>query len=236
MRAYSDLYVLEAQRTLGSMLDFAVNGCRFDLAAFYDRFLASGLAQRFGLGEPCLIAGRSGVELALDVIQATDETGFQRDRSRYRELERSFAPIGGASPEFWTGWALAYYQWESGQDFGRIQQLVPIGTVRDLYHPFHEMDVTQFCDQMDCLCVEVRAESALKAQRLAAGLSQSQLARAAGISVRTLQQYEQRRKDINKAQVECVVRLARALHCSVEDLLEYSSQPHHAFEYAVVEL
>jgi DNA-binding Xre family transcriptional regulator len=33
--------------------------------------------------------------------------------------------------------------------------------------------------------------------------------------------YEQRRKDINKAQAITVASLARALYCETEDLLEY---------------
>ena len=41
-----------------------------------------------------------------------------------------------------------------------------------------------------------------------------------GIPVKTIQQYEQRRKDINKAQVEYVVRLSKALCCEPQDILE----------------
>ena len=52
------------------------------------------------------------------------------------------------------------------------------------------------------------------------GLSQSELAGQADVPVRTIQQYEQRQKDINKAQAETLLRLARALNCNVEDLME----------------
>ncbi len=44
-------------------------------------------------------------------------------------------------------------------------------------------------------------------------MSQSQLAKAAGISLRTLQAFEQGQRDINKAEAETVMRLA--------DVLEY---------------
>ena len=57
-------------------------------------------------------------------------------------------------------------------------------------------------------------------RRMAARLSQAQLARESGVPVRSIQQYEQRQKDLNKAAAETVARLARALFCSVEDLLE----------------
>ena len=60
----------------------------------------------------------------------------------------------------------------------------------------------------------------LKKLRKRAGISQSILAEETGIPVKTIQQYEQRRKDINKAQVEYVVRLSKALCCEPQDILE----------------
>ena len=41
-----------------------------------------------------------------------------------------------------------------------------------------------------------------------------------GVSVRTIQEFEQRRKDINKAQLDTIVPIAAALYCSVESLIE----------------
>lgn len=62
----------------------------------------------------------------------------------------------------------------------------------------------------------------LKATREAAGLSQSQLANAAGIPVRTYQGYESASpvKDISRAEARTVVKIARALGTTVEELLE----------------
>ena len=62
--------------------------------------------------------------------------------------------------------------------------------------------------------------SNIQAKRKAAGLSQRQLADRAGVSVRALQHYEQGSLDINKAAAEQVYRLARALGCSIEELLD----------------
>ena len=53
-----------------------------------------------------------------------------------------------------------------------------------------------------------------------AGLSQGELAAASGVSVRTIQELEQRRKDINKAQLDTVTPIAAALYCSIESLIE----------------
>ncbi|MEI3141110.1 MAG: helix-turn-helix transcriptional regulator [Lawsonibacter sp.] len=124
------------------------------------------------------------------------------------------------SPEYWTGWALAYYQWERGLSFGEIQRLVPITAVRAMYVPYHEMDVRQFADRMDQLCRAAQGESTLKRLRLTAGMSQSELAKQSGVPVRTIQQYEQGQKLIDHARGETLLRLARALACSMEDILE----------------
>ena len=60
----------------------------------------------------------------------------------------------------------------------------------------------------------------LKQRRNVAGLSQSGLASAAGVSLRALQYYEQGRDDINKSQVGTIYKLATALGCKIEDVIE----------------
>lgn len=51
-------------------------------------------------------------------------------------------------------------------------------------------------------------------------MTQNELATATGILVKTIQQYEQRQKNINKAQVENIIKLSRVLGCAVEELME----------------
>lgn len=60
----------------------------------------------------------------------------------------------------------------------------------------------------------------LKKIREATGLSQAKLAEASGVNVRMIQHYEQGVKDINSAAALTVSKLAQALNCKVEDLLE----------------
>ena len=67
---------------------------------------------------------------------------------------------------------------------------------------------------------EMRANtSALRYYRSTKNLTQSELAKRAGVNLRTLQDYEQGHKDINKAEALTVSKLAQALECKVEDLL-----------------
>lgn len=62
--------------------------------------------------------------------------------------------------------------------------------------------------------------SNLKKIREGSGLSQSNLADKSGVNVRMIQHYEQGVKDINKAQVGTVHKLAKALKVNIEDLIE----------------
>lgn len=52
------------------------------------------------------------------------------------------------------------------------------------------------------------------------GGKRTQLARASGVGLRSIQMYEQRQKDINRAQGLTLYALARALRCRMEGLLE----------------
>lgn len=124
------------------------------------------------------------------------------------------------TPEYWTGWALAYYQWDTGMRFEEIEQAVPVTTVRMMYTPYHEMDIRQFVGQINELYRRAKPQTNLKILRTISGLSQAQLAALTDIPVRTIQQYEQRRKNINKAQAETLLKLSKVLNCSVEELME----------------
>ncbi len=65
-----------------------------------------------------------------------------------------------------------------------------------------------------------KPKTKLKAARMAAGLSQSQLAEKAGIKLRTLQSYEQGTKSFDSARLETILSVAIACGCKLEDLAE----------------
>ena len=62
----------------------------------------------------------------------------------------------------------------------------------------------------------------LQLRRQGAGMSQSELARKAEISVRTLQSLETGARNIDKVAVLTALKLARALDCNIEDILDWS--------------
>lgn len=52
------------------------------------------------------------------------------------------------------------------------------------------------------------------------GLSQRELAERSEVSKRSIEKYEQREKDINRAAVISIKKLADALGCRIEELIE----------------
>ncbi len=137
--AYNELYLSNAQRALGDMLHYAVYDLKRDIGSFYREFISSGIAYRFGIGEPKYTVGMSGAEIAYDVIEKT--SGEKID------LKPSYAP--NRSPEYWAGWAVAYYEWFSNRPFAQIEEIVPITDILDMYYPYHEADIRKFVNEMN---------------------------------------------------------------------------------------
>ena len=209
--AYDRSYLPRAQKTLGRMLDFASHGLSYPAKDFWTLFLQSGVAAAFGNGESRLIAGMSGIELAYEVLDRCDKK-YKRPADPLCSDEKS--------PEYWAAWALAQYQWLRGLAFSEIDAFAPIDDIIGMYRPYHEMDISQFTDELDRLYRKTNPESNLKRLRTQTNLSQSELADFANISVRTIQELEQGRKDINKAQIDTLLPIATALHVPVESLVE----------------
>ena len=89
----------------------------------------------------------------------------------------------------------------------------------DLYGVLHEADPSKAVSVFDSI-MKSSGETNLARFRKNRGLSQSQLAKAADISVRSIQLYEQRQTDINKAQHKHLKALSQVLGCTIDDLLE----------------
>lgn len=209
--AYDKVYLEKARTVLGRMLDFAVYDLKYDITDFFNMFINSGVANLFESGTSSIICGKSGVELAYLVLESLKLNADKRISPKYS---------ANRSPEYWTGWVLAYYQWKTSLSFSEIIKYIPIKNIIAMYPKYHEMDVRQFVDEMNRLYKASKLNTNLKERRLQAGLSQSQLADLSSVPLRTIQQYEQRQKNINSAKLESVVALSKALSCRPLDLME----------------
>ena len=151
MHAYDKLYLEKARASLARMLDFAVYDLHQEITSFFGLFISSVVAQLFEQGDIHTLVGKSGVELAYEI------------------LERSGLPFQRVKPQYTMN--------------ERLRKAKP--------------------------------ETNLKLLRQQNGLSQKGLAELSGVPLRTIQQYEQRQKSINKAQAEYLEMLSIALTFSL---------------------
>lgn len=208
--AYPEIYLSKAQSVLGEAFDYAVNTCRIDGKSFTDMFTVSSVSRRIENGDTAYIAGNSGTDILQEILLET--TGQDPEIIVEKHYDRS--------EEYWIGWAVAYYQWYSGRKFSEIFEALPFESLRKIYYPLHEADISKFVDMADSRMKEHFPETRLKRIRTLYGLTQAELAEISGVSLRSIQMYEQRNKNINKASAETLYRLARILGCTMEDLLE----------------
>ena len=198
-----------AQATLAEMFDIAVNTCRIDGPDLLDAFVASGLDRQFERLNPVYVAGKSAVELVESLAPVLGE------RISLPHLVAT-APL----VDYWVGWSVAYYQHETGTPYRRIFEAVPYGEFAASYHPLHEAPESKFVEVFEPRIRDPRNPTRLAVQRKAARLSQEQLAERSGVGLRSIQMYEQKNKNVNRASAETLLRLSRALGCNMEDLME----------------
>lgn len=206
--AYSPLYLSKSSRAVGNMLHDAVLEFGMDGADFLNRFIQSEVASQFENGNPKYIAGKSGLELFLEVMEKT--TGKSYDADLIECYDRSNV--------YWAGWMLKHYQWYSGRTFKSILDTIPDQELLGLYGTLHEADIQKSYEVLDAHFAS--SESRLKAVRKHCGLTQEALANESEVSLNTIRAYERKSKDLNKAQFDIIMRLAKALKCDVADLLE----------------
>ena len=210
IHAYQEMYLSKAQASLGDAFDYAINTCKIPGEDFIRFFTASSVSKRMENGEPAFLAGKSGIEIAVDVVLET--TGKQLDCEPQEHM--------GRSREYWIGWAVCYYQWYSARSFSDIFKVLSFEDLQNMYYTLHEADITKFADIVDDKMRDHFKETNLKRIRTIYGCTQAELSERSGVSLRSIQMYEQRNKDINKASVEAVYRISKVLGCTIEDLLE----------------
>ena len=208
--AYQEIYLSKAQSVLGDAFDYALNICNLSGSDFVKLFVASSVSKRMENGEPAYLAGKSGIEIVVEIIAETMR----------KELPIEPHEHFGRSREYWIGWAVAYYQWYSSRKYSDIFKVISFENLQKMYYTLHEADVSKFVDIVDARMKDYFPETNLKRIRTTYGCTQAEMAQRSNVSLRSIQMYEQRNKDINKASVDTVYRLAKVLGCTMEDLIE----------------
>ena len=213
IRAYNEDYLYTAQNILGHAVDFALLSLDVSPDDFGNALAVSSAGIQFANGNPRYTAGMNGCEFAREILAETHTPYNNTEDVMY--LDRS--------PEYWTGWALAFYQWHSDRSFMEILTIVPLSEMIRMYPVYHEMDITQFAEQMEERMRAAHPETRLRTKRKHCGMSQSELAADSGVALRQIQLFEQRQRNINNAAAITLLQLSKSLHCRMEDLMEYES-------------
>ena len=203
IQTYNDLYLHYVAENLGVMFEHAVN-IGINPTIFWNTFINSNVAKQIEKGNPKYLTCS-----ALDYLN--EIYAGKRNIPEKEDINKDMY--------YWAGWILAQYQHKKGYSFYKINNNLPIEKVLDLYSTLHEADVTKFYDVADTYFKKQEITN-IKKIRQANGLSQRELAKKAGVELRSIQMYEQRNKDINKASVETLYRLSKVFGCSIEDLME----------------
>ena len=73
IHAYQEIYLNKAQSTLGDAFDYAINTCNISGSDFIKLFTVSSVSEHIEAGEPAYISGKSGIEIAIELIEETTE-------------------------------------------------------------------------------------------------------------------------------------------------------------------
>lgn len=202
-------YLDDTRETLGALFDIGVNEWKVSGENLAQAFLASGVAEQFERHNPVYVSGKS----ALDLLRLL---------APYLVIEKPVPAQAQVVPreDYWLGWILAYYQMETGRPYRQVFDAVPYDELVAMFYPLHEAPEQKFVEVLTHRLENASLPTRLRRQRKLCGLSQKQLAKASGVTLRSIQMYEQRQKNINRASAETLYRLAFALHCSMENLME----------------
>ncbi|MBQ5552162.1 MAG: helix-turn-helix transcriptional regulator [Erysipelotrichaceae bacterium] len=209
-RAYNEMYLEDAMRNLGTAFDFAKHSYHIEMDDFYMFFVNSGIAGQFENGVPKYVSGISGIEIVLEVLNGRENIRYEKDYISY-----------DYSCEYWCGWILAYFQWYYSINFDDLAYYLKMKDLERLYNILHETSEIKAVEVISAHIRNKNLISRLKYHRLKNDLSQKELSEESGVSLRMIQQYEQRKKDINMASTSSLYFLARVLNCQIENLMEW---------------
>jgi len=202
IHAYNEIYLNSVMHNLSAFFDIAVNAIGMDADVIAEQFCSSEIASGIEEGNPNYLAGKSATEMLSELLG--------------KDISCNQVPMD-RSPEYWAGWVLAYAQWYLNKSFKEIIFAISFSKLISLYYPYHEASEMKTIEIIQSL---VSQESSLKRIRKERRLSQVQLAQLSGVKLRNIQCYEQGDVDIGNAKAESLYAIAKALDCTIEELLK----------------
>lgn len=195
---YNEMYLNRIRELSALIFEICLYDLNMEDIDFIDKVIDSSIINDLSNADVDII-GRSSIELIYELLNIK----INKNNYLYKD-------------EYWIGFNIAYLSWYYNKSFKEVLSEVNLNEFRKLYITYHEMDERHL---KDYLSTRLGVKSKLKEMRLKRRLSQSQLAYLSNVNVRNIKTYEQNENDINKAQVNILLSLARVLNCSIEDIL-----------------
>lgn len=192
----------EIRHILGTLFQMS-NARHITISSFWDLFLNSSLPRSFERGY---------FELKI----------CKSPRDIFNELvtEAIVGVCDAKYDAYWLGSFIAAFQHKTNARYHDILRGIPESRIYDFCFEYRDHDEVDCFAAWTALHREFNPETNLKRLRRECCLTQHELSVLSGIPIRTIQQYEQRQKDINKAQSICLLSLATVLGCDMRSLME----------------
>ncbi|MCD8295736.1 MAG: helix-turn-helix domain-containing protein [Clostridia bacterium] len=200
VHSYDRRYLDIIQEKLTNLFRLATYSEHMSLDEFMEKFISSGMAQKFETANPIYVLGKSENEL-LEIILGREPDLGSLEINVYAS---------------WLGYVLAYAQWYLRKTYKEITDLFPCSQMGE-YALYSEGEAIPKI--MKVIKERISYKPPLQEYREKAGYTQAQLAEISCVPVEKIISYETDEEDISCAEAGTLYNLAKALGCSMEDII-----------------
>lgn len=197
-------YIRNFARKFGTLLEMAYVDKK-DMNIFYYLLVRSSIIKEIENGN-------------IKYLNLTPNELYYEINKDKKVLKREYIPYRGSY--YWAGMMLTYFVFKYDISYKEINNNITLEEVANSYYPLHEASEDKFFEFINSNLNKDKKDTNLRIYRKLNNLSQNQLSEISGVELRSIEMYEQRRNDINKAQSITLYKLSKALGCTIEDILE----------------
>lgn len=210
MKSSNDRLIITAIELIAEMFEYAKCYLHIECDEFFDVLNKTHISDKLYNLDIIYIYGKSSIEIINDIYKANDMKIKTFDKNKFLKNDK----------HYWIGLVIASYCYGKKISFKEIGKRIKPSQLLKMYNTMHEAPHMKVIDEIDKILN--RQECILKHIRQSKNISQNELSILSGVSLRSIQMYEQKKKNISKASFEIVKRLANSLSIKMEELYESS--------------
>lgn len=206
----NDRLVITAIEMMAEMFEYSKCYLHVESDEFFDMLNNTNSSDKLYNLDIIYIYGKSSIEIINDIYLANE---MKIKTFNNKKLLKS-------DKYYWLGLVIASYCYGKKISFKEFGQRIKPSQILRMYNIMHEAPHMKVIEEIDKILN--KQESVLKSIRQAKNISQNELSILSGVSLRSIQMYEQKKKNISKASFEIVKRLANSLLIKPEELYDSS--------------